>query len=148
MLMTILASDSALFKIRKKQETINKLESQFATIKRQNEQLRTRILNSNNLDFYFEKQARSLGMKKPGEVIINLRNRNKYIEIANKYIEKYEQRKRISFEQFKKSVKMSRIAISVIFGIIFLYIIYRYFALRTGNIKVPDFFGNKEQEEV
>ncbi len=92
MLITVLASDSAIFTIQSKQEKLAKLREHLATLKRQNGQRRNKILNNSGRDFLYEKMARRQGLKKRDEVIINVSDRKIFAKQADKLIENYEGR--------------------------------------------------------
>jgi cell division protein FtsB len=137
---SIIASDSAIFKIKSKQEIIAKLETQLASIIRQNEQ-RTSIGNPGaNKSYYYEKLARSLGFKKQGEIIFNVRNRKAFDEEAKHLIAVYENKQNFVHKHLNNRTKISRITITSIFILIFLFIIVRFIMLSKDKMDVPKFF--------
>jgi cell division protein FtsB len=148
MLITVLASDSAIFSIQKKQKILDGLENQLSTLKRQQEQTNRTVFNKKTLAYYYEKLARTMGMKRPGEVIINLNSREVFDVEALKMITEYEQKQGIHFDKMRQNIKMTRYAISVIFLLIFLFIIYRYFSSRAAPVEIPRYFKDPEPADM
>ncbi len=146
MIISLLVNDLSIFKIEARMERLSGLETQLSTLRRQNEQRANRITVQNR-SFYYEKLARSLGMKRRGEVIISLRNRKRFNVEANELISAYERKKTLKKLQIVKNLKLSRIATIIIFGLVLLYILYRFFTLRSGSIKIPDYFKNPTKEK-
>ncbi len=146
MLATVLASDSAIFTIQTKQEKLTKLEKRFSTVRNQNDQRRSRILNKNTPEFLYEKMARRQGLKKPGEIIINMPDRSIFDKKADKLIENYEKRRNFSYNKVKDGARTSRIAISIIFGIIFLVVLIKFISNSPLFVKVPRFFEENRHE--
>ncbi len=148
MLITVLASDSAIFSIQKKQKELDGLKNRLITLKRQQEQTNRTVLNKKTLEYYYEKLARTLGMKKPGEIIINVQNRDVFETDAVKMISEYEQKQGYHFDRIRRNMKMTRYAISAIFFLIFIFIIYRFFALRSAPVEIPRYFKDPDPADL
>lgn len=143
-MISLIVNDNTIFKIRKKVENLNRLERQYSTIQRQNEQGSPNRTNSIDESYYIEKLARNQGMKRNGEIIISLPNRKRFNIEANEIIAEFEKVRKTQKEEIIRNIKFSRIATGIIFGIIFLYILFRFYQTRTKSIKIPGFFIPKK----